>query len=190
MRLLRDIDDGFWRFCTSCNDIQQVFPPSDDPVAEFVLRAPWQPTHVSIYYVEALRRPGTTWSLPVAGKKGLIYHVIVSTYGNGYSGHFRYEQLLESTRSLREHIVHICFVDFSLFHVTLPSVLGADEIIRIVDRFVTAAASCHLPGFPRLSDSDVDPLEKLANKWPEHVLGPNDPLTFLAPDMPCSLFRA
>jgi hypothetical protein len=31
LQLLRDVDDGFWRFCTSYNDAQPVIPATDDP---------------------------------------------------------------------------------------------------------------------------------------------------------------
>jgi len=43
-QLLRDIDQGFWRFCTSYNHPRPVLPPSSDPVVEHFLHLdpfPW-----------------------------------------------------------------------------------------------------------------------------------------------------
>jgi hypothetical protein len=34
IQLLRDVDKGFWRFCTSYNDCKPIIPPSEDPVAQ------------------------------------------------------------------------------------------------------------------------------------------------------------
>jgi len=31
-------------------------------------------------------------------------------------------------------------------------------------------------------------VQRLADRWPEYVLGPKNPLCFLSPDMPCSFF--
>jgi hypothetical protein len=31
-------------------------------------------------------------------------------------------------------------------------------------------------------------IQGVADSWPEYVLGPANPLTFLAPDMPCNFF--
>lgn len=41
LQLLRDIDGGFWHFCTSYNDAQPVLPASDDPVVSHFL--PYDP---------------------------------------------------------------------------------------------------------------------------------------------------
>ncbi len=38
-------------------------------------------------------------------------------------------------------------------------------------------------------NSDDRTVQKLSEKWPEYVLGPKNPLTFLGPDMPCSFFN-
>ena len=200
VQLLRDIDRGFWQFCTSYNDPHPVLPPSDDPVVEHFLHLdlfPWQPVGENKWAqygiadpqarlsvtVEALCRPWASWSTPVAGKEGLIYNVVISARLNGV---FNYQHFLERTSDLHEHIVHICFEGRTLFRVTLPALLGTDKIIRIVERIVTASRNCLMVA--SLGGSDNDSLKMLANEWPEYVLGSEDPLTFLTPDMPCSLF--
>lgn len=36
--------------------------------------------------------------------------------------------------------------------------------------------------------SPLRPPADLADRWPEYVIGSSNPLTFLAPSMPCSFF--
>lgn len=92
IQLLRDLDQGFWRFCTSYNDPNPVLPQSDDPVVSHFLDLdliPWRqvgdnqwarvgfadpdaPLYVT---VEVLCRPWASWSTPIAGTSGLLYDV-------------------------------------------------------------------------------------------------------------------
>ena len=37
LQLLRDLDRGFWTFCTSYNDAQPILPASNDPVVQHFL---------------------------------------------------------------------------------------------------------------------------------------------------------
>ncbi len=47
LQLLRDVDDGFWQFCTSYNDAQPVIPATDDPVvSRFLPHDPFPWTEV------------------------------------------------------------------------------------------------------------------------------------------------
>lgn len=85
------------------------------------------------------------------------------------------------------HAIHVCLDNLAhAVRVTIPALLGVDEVIRIVERIVKASPYCLAPS--ALRDPSDDSVQKLANSWPEHVLGPENPLTFLAPDMPCSFF--
>ena len=202
VQLLRDIDHGFWHFCTSYNDAQPVLPPSEDQVVGHFLHLdpfPWGHTsdgawvrcgiadpeaHLGVT-IEVLCRPWASWSTPVAGKEGLVYDVMVSARRNQA---FDYRRFLQSTSSLHRHMIHICLDSLALaVRVTIPALLGTDEVIRIVERIVTTSRYCLAPS--SLRDPSDDSVQKLANLWPEHVLGPENPLTFLAPDMPCSFFR-
>ena len=186
VRLLKDIDDGLWRFCTSYNDPRPVLPPSDDPVVEHFLQLdpfPWtlfedgawgrcgfaDPKARLGVSVEVLCRPWASWSTPVAGKEGLIYVVTISARPP-HNQAFDYQRLLTTTADLHEHIVHTHFDGSSLFHVTIPALLGADEIIRITERILTMARNCLGPSSVRTSDDG--PVNRLANEWPEYLLGP------------------
>ena len=73
------------------------------------------------------------------------------------------------------------------FRITIPAILGADLIIQIVEKIYEAVHYCLRPGLSRL---DVHDVQKLADSLPEYILGPENPLTFLTPDMPCSFFGA
>src|SRR4029077_4848207 len=47
IQFLRDLDAGFWRFCTSYNDAPPVLSPSGEPVmAHFLARDPFPSTEV------------------------------------------------------------------------------------------------------------------------------------------------
>lgn len=70
--------------------------------------------------------------------------------------------------------------------LTLPSVLGAPKIVEILAGFYERAKSAAGRSINPLA-RDVD---AFAAEWPEYVLGPNDPLSFLDPDMPCTFFGA
>ena len=134
--------------------------------------------------VEALCRPWASRSTPVADKEGLIYDVEISARLNQA---FDYRRFLQRTSGLRKHIIHICLDHFArVVRVTIPALLGSAEVIRIVEQMMTAALYCLVSR--SLRDSDDDSVQRLANTWPEYVLGRENPLTFLAPDMPGSFF--
>jgi hypothetical protein len=200
-QLLRDIDKGFWRFCTSYNDPQPILPQSDDPVEEHFLHLdpfPWglvgqgkwarfchaDPEACLGVTVEVLCRPWASWSTPVAGKEGFLYNINVHAR---QKRSFDCNRLLQSTSGLHKHVVHICLDNFSQsFRLTLPAVLGAERIIEIMEKVIEASRYCLSYSVP--SQAAEDAAQALADSWPEYVLGPENPLTFLSPDMPCSFF--
>ncbi len=202
VQLLRDLDDGFWRFCTSYNDPHPILPQSEDPVESHFLHLdpfPWgevsegkwartgiaDPEARFAMTVEVLCRPWASWSTPAAANPGLLYDVMVHAR---QQRHLDYPRLLESTSRLHEHIVHICLDSMAQsIRVTIPAVLGAERVIQIVNRLHEASLYCLASG---LSEPRSDAVQRLADSWPEYVLGPENPLTFLAPDMPCSFFGA
>ena len=70
-------------------------------------------------------------------------------------------------------------------------------IIEIIKSLIDVAQYAVRPGrgdpvhFKKLSESinpKLNVIDALAEQWPEYVLGPSNPLTFLGPDMPCSFF--
>ncbi|MFD2250044.1 hypothetical protein FHS82_004125 [Pseudochelatococcus lubricantis] len=198
-QFLRDIDLGFWRFCTSYNDATQLLPQSSDPITAHFLPLdplPWVefeerkwaqigvrdnglPVGLS---VRAQRRPWA--SKPVKpGEPGHLYNFYMFAQdGRG----FEMKRLLEKTQPLHKHLVHLCLdSDVASIRFTLPSLLGSDAIITIVEAFHAAAINA----VRRVRDTlDPEGMNALAAAWPEYVLGPKNPLTFLGPDMDCSFF--
>ena len=122
LQMLRDVDNGFWRFCTSYNDARPVLPASDDPVVSQFLPLdpfPWtevgngevarighaDPSLVVAVTVEVLRRPWAPQSQQVDGKEGHIYDVhLIAREGRK----FDYRAFLESTQSFHPHLTHLC----------------------------------------------------------------------------------
>lgn len=200
IQLLRDVDKGFWKFCTSYNDPRPVIPHSADPVVSHFLDLdlyPWRqlrdnrwarvgttdPNAPLSVTVEVLCRPWASWSTPIAGTSGLLYDVQMHA---SPPRSFEYLPLLESTASVHPHIVHICLDSMAKkFRLTIPAVLGSEAIIAIVERFTEAAHYCLQPS---LRYGDEREVQALADASPEYILGPAHPLAFLGPQMPCSIF--
>jgi len=199
-QLLRDVDKGFWHFCTSFNDVQPILPQTDDPVVAHFLALdllPWvevqpkewarvghvDPGETFGMTVEALCRPWAQWLKPVAGNAGLLYDVTLYTRG---SRHLDYARLLPITRELHPHLVYICLDHHAIdIRITIPALLGADRTIQIVECFLDRVRSCTYPGNWPAHKGTV---EQFAASWPEYVLSPDNPLAFLSPDQPCSFF--
>lgn len=201
-QFLRDLDAGFWRFCTEYNNSHPVLPQSGDPVVEHFLPLdliPWQqtsdgawarygsahPSECLTVTVEVLAMPWANWSLPIAGQPGFLYDVTI--YARGQR-HIDYRQVMRATRPLHKHVVHICLDDGSKpLRFTVPACLGADRLNPIIQDFYDAALNSLRPG---LDETPYETAKAYADTLPEYVLGPQNPLTFLGPDMPCSFFQA
>jgi hypothetical protein len=199
-QFLRDIDNGFWRICTSYNAPSPVLPQSEDPVVEHFLDydlLPWCKTHDGKWArvgvvdpservtmtIEVLTMPWAKWVTPIAGTPGFLYDVLIYARGRW---HHDFTRLLQSTRHVHQHMVHICLADGGKsFRFTLPACLGADKINEIIAILHNAAMNTLATGLDAIPDSTA---QALADTYPEYVLGPHNPLTFLGPDMPCSFF--
>ncbi len=74
----------------------------------------------------------------------------------------------------------------SSIRVTIPAVLGTRSVNKAIQDIVDWVPS----SLRRTADKgdQSDKVQRLADDWPEYVLGPKNPLCFLAPDMPCSFF--
>jgi hypothetical protein len=201
MQLLRDLDDGFWRFCSSYNDPRPTLPASDDPVvAAFLHLDPFPWTDVGGRWarighasesdrfnvtVEVLTMPWAQWTPPFAGKPGFLYD---ATFQARRPRRLDFARLLSSTRSRHKHLAHICLDSVgNAFRFTVPSCLGKDMVIELVTALHEAALNALGPE-PDVIDDDR--VQRLADSWPEYVLGPRNPLTFLSPDTPCTFFGA
>jgi Swt1-like HEPN len=203
VQLLRDIDKGVWTFCTSYNDPIPVLPQSDDPVVDHFLHLdpfPWGQVQEGGAWarfgiadreaifgmtVEVLRRPWATFRKPAAGNTGLLYDIDLHCRPNR-PRYLNVPHLLCNTSALHKHMVHICLSRRTTsIRLTIPARLGAKPVIEIVERFCREAHNSLVPG----EDSSADgTTQKIADTWPEYILGPENPLTFLSPDMPCSFF--
>lgn len=200
-QFLRDIDNGFWRFCTSYNNASQVLPQSKDPVVEHFLEfdlLPWgeiedgkwarigsiDPQERMTMTIAVLAMPWVEWSTPIADKPGFLYDVVIQARRRW---HHDFARLLQATRALHPRAVHICLdATGHTFRVTLPACLGTDQLKQIIAAFHETAMNTLVHGVDARPESAT---QALADTYPEYVLGPENPLTFLGPDMPCSFFR-
>ena len=212
-QLLRDLDSGFWQFCTSYNNDFTMLPQSTDSVIIEFLDLdpfPWnefQPNQwarlgsadpnlsVSVSF-NVLRRHWVKPPTPddIAGKSGYLYDVTVAAR---HQRHFEYSRILRNTKVVHSRVCHIC-LDSSAgtVRVTIPAVLEKGDIVQIIGRFLDAARNALRPGLQHVDLNKLSadtaregsPWDSIAQEWPEYVLGPSNPLTFLDPDMPCSFF--
>ena len=199
-QFLRDIDKGFWSFCTVYNNVHPVLPQTNDPVVTYFLSLdliPWgqtgdgtwarigsadprEPLHVSI---EIVSMPWAVRKTHVAGEPGFLYDVTMHARGQR---RFKYEDLLRATRARHKHLVHICLDELSAsLRLTIPACLGEDTVKGIIETFQEAALN-NLRPRPQTAEGRV---QAFADTMPEYILGPRNPLTFLGPDMPCSFFN-
>ena len=201
VQLLRDIDQGFWMFCTSFNDSRPILPPSKDCVTKkFLDLDPFPFTEVEenkwarvgsadpsvplAVTIETLKRPWADPTDNIDGYKGYIYEINILARNQRT---FDYRKFLESTKRIHDRLVHICLDSFAnSVRITLPSVLGAKTVIEIIKEFIEISRCYIFPG--RSLGLNDDSVQRLSEEWPEYVLGPENPLTFLAPDMPCTFF--
>ncbi|MCJ7631351.1 Swt1 family HEPN domain-containing protein [Candidatus Bathyarchaeota archaeon] len=202
-QLLRDIDKGFWLFCTSYNDTNPVLPQNEDAVtSEFIELDPFPYTQLEegkwgrvgsappemkfMVTIEIVKR---LWADPaphVDGSQGYLYDACISAR---HQRSFDYRRLLEDTRVVHPHLVYLCLDKFVVsVRITIPAVLGSKRVIELIKKVIKVAEYTINP-YQRLVESD-DSVQRLADEWPEFILGPENPLTYLGPDMPCVFFAA
>jgi hypothetical protein len=201
LQFMRDIDRGFWTFCTSYNNALPILPVSRDRVTQHFVALdplPWGEVEPNQWArigavdrsetvgmtVNVLRRPWASTVETVDGSQGYLYDIMLQA-NDGRK--FDYGALLEQTRRLHEHLVHVGLDQFEdTIRVTAPAVLGSEVLIPLVETLLGAARNNVRRG---RNPSALD-AHAVAADWPEYVLGPRDPLTYLAPDMHCSFFSA
>ena len=213
-QLLCDVDQGFWQFCTSYNADAPVLPASRDPVTNRFLpldALPWRETKpgrwarigtvdrtvpVSVTIVAPHRpwlKPATTGQ--IAGEAGYFYDVTLLASRNRA---FEYSKFLDRTKYLHRHVCHICLDSHaSTLRVTIPAVLGVKRVTEVLESLVDFAHYSLRPVDPPPEMKDIlssvgvrrEWADTVAEQYPEYVLGPSNPLTFLCPEMPCSFFN-
>jgi hypothetical protein len=140
IQFLRDLDQGFWRFCTSYNDEDTPLPPSDDPVIAHFLHLdpfPWtevsdkkwarvgvaDPQLVVAVSIEISRRAWAKRESPVHDKPGYFYDVHFHARDRRC---FAYEGFLKGTRAVHHHCAHVCLSGLDN-HISADDPRGARE---------------------------------------------------------------
>lgn len=202
LQLMRDIDYGFWEFCTDYNDLQPILPPERDAVAKkYVDLDPFSFKEIApnewakfgsapqgLRYIVSIYSLRRRWAEKVAvidGTSGYIYDVNIHLRDNRQ---FDYSKFLTAASKYKAELIHICLDTFSsTARITIPAIIGSEKVCEIVDSLIDITENSMT--FHRPINSDDQTVQKLSEKWPEYVLGPKNPLTFLGPDMPCSFFN-
>jgi hypothetical protein len=199
LQFMRDIDRGFWTFCTSYNNAHPILPPSKDPVTAHFLHLdplPWAEVEPNTWgrfgsvdkslvigmTVAVQCRPWETWRTKVDGVSGFLYDLVLTAHDDRK---FDYSRFLKQTTSFHFHLVHVCLATFeNSVRFTIPALLGSAKVIEIVQEAVEIAGRT----VNRSRNPIAPPPQAVADEWPEYVLGPKNPLTFLDPGMKCSFF--
>lgn len=202
LQLMRDIDNGFWKFCTDYNNLCPMLPPERDVVAQkYVDLDPFSFKEVSpnewekigsapqglryIVSINSLRRRWAKKVEVIDGASGFIYDVSIHLRDNKQ---FDYSRFLTEASKFKSDIIHICLEKYSsTVRVTIPAIIGSEKVCGIIDKLVRITENSIILQRPIHDDDQT--IQELSEKWPEYVLGPNNPLTFLGPDMPCSFFN-
>jgi len=202
LQFLRDIDKGFWIFCTSYNELHPILPPESDKVAAkyidldpfaFKEIAPNQWARIGVasselrysLSINLIRRKWAVSTKDVTEVAGYIYNVNVSLRNNKI---FKYSELLTYISKFKRELIHVCLDSFSdSVRVTIPSVIGFDNVCTIIDGLIYAVENSIT--ISSLRNNDKNAVQELSNEWSEYVLGPLNPLTYLCSDMPCSFFN-
>lgn len=158
-QLLRDLDQGFWKFCTSYNDTQPfVGSLRDDPVYQHfrgrmafdyaeVGPDQWALVGSSLGMTQTVSlnhsyRP----SADTNGfrQKGRLYHFTFSqTAQSNY--HLDYQKILEYSVALNPMLAYVILDSFQkTLNVTIPALYTTEEIIAAADRFFSLCANCFI----------------------------------------------
>jgi hypothetical protein len=215
IQLMRDVDNGFFKFCTSLNNsVHSLSIDTNDPIIrKFAKLNPWvrkdnlnidEDDDIFAHFarsfeikIDIVKRPWINAPIDysqVIGYPGFFYDLNIHEHEGR---DFDYKEILKSTKSLHEHILYIS-LSSSVRHVRvlIPSLLGKEMLIVIIRAFIDAAANNLIP---RRSDTslsmesaerEMDRIENIADQWPEYVIGPKNPISFLDSDMECSFFGA
>jgi hypothetical protein len=219
-RLLRDLDHGFWRFCTSFNDHDNFIADlrSDSVYQHFRDRIGFDYAEVGPnkwalvgstvgmtqnMMVEYSYRPGADRSGFAA--KGRLYHFSFSQTA-GRQRPLDYQKILEYCQTQLPMIVYVILDSFqSGLRVSIPALYSPQEIIETAERFYYATGNLftfsYREQFEKRADStggfqfaDYEAInrvfESIAAQWPHYVIPPGHAFEVLGPETPCSFFEA
>lgn len=215
-QLLRDIDKGCWMFCTSLNNIDPMYAPSNDSrdpvIYEYSYLIHWAQAHKANYQgprrfgniaskleisIEVNVRPWNRQPIPdpsqIAGTEGFLYSVVVITSPPLC---FRYDYLLETMQQIRSDAIFYCvYPGRQLIRVILPTVVGKESIIEFINILIhVASESLIQASYPEFDEKEAEreerAVQQIADRWSDLVFGPDNPITFLTADSASSLFNA
>lgn len=201
-QFLRDIDQSFWEFTTSYNDEHPIIPAKSNPIAGAFIdddQYPWvevatnkwtrlgrKQLHARYTITVALTvRPWVEKSLlqaQITPNRGVLYDVNVQALD---ISSLDYEEILGKTKHLHNRCIHIVLDQIGQsVRLTFPSVLPVNDIVETVEVFREMV----LRAIRHSAQQPEDFGNIVASRWPEYVIGPSNPLTFLCPDMPGKFF--
>jgi hypothetical protein len=153
--ILRDLDQGFWKFCTSYNqDNGFIAELRNDPVYQhFSARehVPWAEVGPNQWARVGVRlgvdldmildfsiRPSTKRqpTSKISLMKGVIYDFTFSIAHNHDKIYLDYPRILTATQSVHDRVLHIFLDSFQQqLRVTFPAVIDTQSIISATERF-------------------------------------------------------
>jgi hypothetical protein len=169
--VIRDLDQGFWRFCTSYNDDRGfIAGEQQDPVYRHFLKrihVRWVETQPNTWaevgsragaHLDIIMRYGLRPSARPRPRKGTIqtrgvfYDV---TFSAAHTREYLHQtDILRSTRRFHDRVIHIFLdADEQRMRVTVPSILGTDAVVETLEAFDAACRMYLRPGpavFPRV----------------------------------------
>ncbi len=181
-QFLRDIDQSFWKLCTSYNNTRWFYDPQKNALSEKLVKLP---THAVTVQIGRSIRPWVDVGKidrPFISAPGLLYHAVIVV--SNFRNYLRYGDILKFTKSCHKHCIHVKLDRLChTIELSFPSILDHSIIEDTIKEFHEAASTAALP-----VPQDDKEAERIASEWPEYVLPPSDPLSFLTPDMPCTFF--
>ena len=197
-RVLRDLDQGFWKFCTSynrCFYLSTYKKGSDELYKYIASKLKGGRSAVDITPLYSFRPSSPPLRRSVPGRGG-VYYLAFVPHATPLQ-YMDYTELLAFTRRSHKNVLHI-LLDSSQRKIilTLPAVLPMDMLASTVDDFHDGC--CNVLQFSPLkrlvikeaargkssSSREIEDqnrrFEQFAAEWPHYVLPPTHPFAFFA----------
>lgn len=157
--VLRDIDEGFWRFCTSYNDAKWFVPPqTNDCVYRLfadrqhrgltkVSSGKWagpvgslMGVNVNVELLYSVRPSASRRKTKIGGQRGYVYDFTFSkAHHHDGSEILDYARILSVTQRHHQTVMHILLDSFqNRLRVTFPAVSPSNHIIEAAEEFYDA----------------------------------------------------
>jgi hypothetical protein len=215
-QLLRDVDKGIWRFCTSFRPNSPTISPSNDCVDPVI----YEFSNLIPYLSGTTRhRNPTSYSSRLQQKLDISFEVVQRDWShaptdNGIAGNpgFFYslhlqgihgwkigvENVLEATKGIHSLLTYIFLEAIGGIRVIVSSVSTVEKLIKLFSAIIACVADALLPDSPSehreefsvYFEKQIEYLQGIADKYSENILGPRHPMTFLTRSEPCSIFSA